>query len=209
MTITIDPNTTAGVAVDAQKGFMPGQGPGFNELAAPQGDEIAEPAAAVAKLTRIYAASADLHTPDHASFVEQGGIWPVHCVKGTPGAALHPLVAKVVTPGWLFGKGITRDTDAYSAFDGINDDGRKLEEMLREEGIDTIVVVGLVTNVCVIATVLDALKAGLRVIVVLEGVRGIPGGDGLPTPEQAVEQMRDAGAIIVEKVAGLRATVEA
>lgn len=54
---------------------------------------------------------------------------------------------------------------------------------------------GLVTNVCVLATVLDALTAGLEAIVLADACRAAV-ADGLPTAEQAYAQMRDAGATI-------------
>ena len=31
-------------------------------------------------------ATRDWHPPNHCSFQERGGIWPVHCVAGSPGA---------------------------------------------------------------------------------------------------------------------------
>ena len=34
----------------------------------------------------LVVATRDWHPSDHGSFTEQGGIWPVHCVAGTPGA---------------------------------------------------------------------------------------------------------------------------
>src|SRR5688500_14482908 len=30
------------------------------------------------------------HQHDHQYFRDQGGLWPTHCVAGTPGAELHP-----------------------------------------------------------------------------------------------------------------------
>jgi len=215
-TITINPANAAQIAVDAQKGFMPGAGPGFNELPAPDGDQIVPTIVQVSDLVRITAASGDGHTPDHDSFdlipgqdvrPDGGpdGIWPVHCVAGTPGADLHPQVAQAVTgPDWVFWKGTIKDVDAYSATRGANDNGDDLIAKLRAERIDTVIVTGLVTNVCVLATVTDLLDAGFRVIVVLDGVRGIPGGGGLPTPQQAVEQMARAGAVIVNAASDIR-----
>ena len=38
----------------------------------------------------LVVATRDWHPPDHGSFTEQGGIWPVHCVQDTDGAQLHP-----------------------------------------------------------------------------------------------------------------------
>ncbi|MGC9221224.1 MAG: nicotinamidase, partial [Solirubrobacteraceae bacterium] len=91
--LRLDRDHDAVLAVDVQKGFMPGSGPGYGELPAPQGDQVAAPLAALAGHVAIFAATGDSHTPDHSSFVAQGGPWPVHCVAGTPGAELHPLIA--------------------------------------------------------------------------------------------------------------------
>lgn len=195
MTITdITTATTAVLAVDAQQGFMPGTAPGYGELPAPDGDLIAAPLAALAPLGRVFAASADQHPADHCSFQAAGGPWPAHCVAGTPGADLHPLVAAQVTGGWLFAKGTTVDTDSYSAFDAADPDGMLLGDRLRADGIDTVIVGGLVTNVCVLETVMDGLAEGFRVIVARDAVRGIPGGEDLLSPEQALGRMAAAGA---------------
>ena len=40
----------------------------------------------------LVVATRDWHPPDHGSFTEQGGIWPVHCVQDTDGAELHPAL---------------------------------------------------------------------------------------------------------------------
>lgn len=206
--ITIDTQNTAVIAVDAQKCFMPGDGPGFNELPAPEGDQVAEPLAAMAPLGRIYAASGDQHPADHQSFQDvqvQGpraldGIWPRHGEVGTPGAELHPLVAAQVTEDWMIAKGTTAAEEQYSAFGGADAQGRTLHEKLIDEGITTLLVGGLVTNVCVQATVNDALDLGYRVIVIEEAVRGIPGGGDIPTPEEALQQMQEAGAELARTV---------
>lgn len=189
--------TTAVLAVDAQQGFMPGDAPGYGELPAPDGDRVAAPLAALLPEARVFAASADQHPVDHCSFVEQGGPWPVHCVAGTPGAELHPLVAARVTPGWLFAKGVAVDVDEYSAFDGHDARGRGLADRLRREGITTLVVGGLVTNVCVQATVMNALAEGFEVLVAVDAIQGIPGGPGLPGPEEALAAMQAAGALLL------------
>jgi len=68
--------------------------------------------------------------------------WPVHCVAGTPGAALHPQIADLEVDGH-FAKG--RYSDGYSGF------------------VD---VVGIATDHCVRATALDAAKAGFATTVI-------------------------------------------
>ena len=75
------------LVVDFQNDFCPG-----GTLEVPEGDEIAGRVAELAGSGRfdLVVATRDWHPPDHGSFREQGGRWPVHCVQGTPGAELHP-----------------------------------------------------------------------------------------------------------------------
>src|SRR3712207_9215207 len=109
------------VIVDFQNDFTPG-----GALAVPQGDRIAD---RVDQLARsgdfdLVVATRDWHPPDHGSFAEQGGIWPVHCVAGTPGAELHPALdaARVDV---VIDKGQARDADGYSAFEATELSDRK------------------------------------------------------------------------------------
>lgn len=53
------------------------------------------------------------------------------------------------------------DKPGYSAFVGS-----PLAPFLREKGVDTVVVTGAETDVCVLATVLDAVDLGFRVVIV-------------------------------------------
>jgi nicotinamidase/pyrazinamidase len=191
MPIALDREHDALLIVDAQRGFMPGSEPGYGELPAPDGDAVAAPLAAVAARVRLVAASGDRHPPDHSSFAEQGGTWPVHCVAGTPGAELHPLVAAVVTPGWFFPKGTVREIDAYSAF-AVSD----IAARLHASGVRRLLIGGLVTNVCVLRTALDALAAGFEVVVLADACRAIPGEVGVPTGEEALARLRAAGATV-------------
>lgn len=200
--LTVNVDETAVLGVDAQKCFMPGAAPGFGELPAPDGDQVAAPLYAVARLGRLFANTGDGHTARHCSFKAQGGMWDDHAVLDTPGAELHPLLAAVATPGWMFYKGVADDTDAYSAFE-VTD----IEQRLKGAGIRTLVVGGLVTNVCVLSTVLDALRAGFGVIVLVDACRGIE-APGLPTHAQALEQMRAAGAVLTTSTELLLANPE-
>src|SRR4051812_38374471 len=72
--------------IDFQNDFTPG-----GALGVDGGDEIAGRLNELAADPRfeLVAATRDWHPPDHGSFEEQGGIWPVHCVQGTLGAELH------------------------------------------------------------------------------------------------------------------------
>jgi nicotinamidase/pyrazinamidase len=133
----------------------------------------------------LIVATRDWHPDDHGSFSEQGGQWPRHCVQGTWGAELHPGIDRSRIDV-VVDKGQARDTDGYSAFDGT-----QLRELLRERGIDEVVVVGLATDYCVRASALDAIGAGLAATVDPAGVRGVELQPG--DSERALEEVRRAG----------------
>lgn len=187
------PADTAVVAVDPQRGFCPGDKPGYGELPAPDGAAVGAPLARLAARARIVAASGDQHPADHTSFTAQGGPWNTHCVTGTDGARFLPEIEGLITDGFTVAKGTDLDTEAYSAFAGDID----LAARLRDAGITRLIVGGLVTNVCVHATVMDALDEGFDVIVAVDACRAIDGVPGVvPTEAEALEQMREAGATL-------------
>ena len=85
-------------------------------------------------------------------------LWPVHCVKNTPGADfVSTLHQRYINK--IFYKGVVAHTDAYSAF--FNADGTvatDLHDYLQANDVKTIDVVGLATDYCVNFNVLDAAK---------------------------------------------------
>ena len=174
------------IVVDYQNDFTPPDG----ALAVPGGDAIA---GRINELMRsgehdLVIATRDWHPPDHGSFTEQGGTWPVHCVAGTEGAELHPeLDAEAVDV--VLDKGQDRSTDGYSGFDGT-----RLAELLRERGVDRITLAGLATDYCVKQTALEGLQEGFTVIVDTTAVRGVEVEPG--DSERALEEMRAAGATL-------------
>ena len=68
---------------------------------------------------------------------------------------LVPALQRFVPPARVI------DKPAYSAFAGS-----ALASLLADKGIGTVVVTGAETDVCVLATVLDAVDRGLRVVIV-------------------------------------------
>ena len=70
-----------------------------------------------------------------------------------------------------------------------------LEALLRDRGIERLVICGLATDYCVVETVLDARTLGFPVDVVKDAVRAVDldAGDG----DRAIARMRNAGAEIV------------
>ncbi len=76
------------VVVDLQNDFCPG-----GALAVPEGDQIGPLVNRLLAHPRLFKVTTrDWHPADHISFEAQGGIWPPHCVKDTPGAGFHPLM---------------------------------------------------------------------------------------------------------------------
>jgi nicotinamidase/pyrazinamidase len=173
------------IVVDFQNDFTPG-----GALAVPDGDEIAERVNELAADPRfeLVVATRDWHPPDHGSFAEQGGPWPVHCLQDSEGAELHPALDRSRIDVVL-DKGQDRETEGYSGFEGT-----RLEELLRERGVDRVTVVGLATDYCVKNTALDALRAGFEVTVDSEGVRGVEVEEG--DSERALQELRQSGATV-------------
>jgi len=175
------------VIVDFQNDFTPG-----GALAVPEGDAIADRLNELAADPRfdLVVATRDWHPPDHGSFADRGGPWPVHCVQDTDGAELHPALDRSRVDV-IVDKGQDQDTEGYSGFQGT-----RLGELLRERGIDRLTVVGLATDYCVKNTALDALREGFEVEVDTAAVRGVDVEEG--DSERALEEMRDAGAKVGE-----------
>jgi len=136
----------------------------------------------------------DWHPESTPHFAKDGGIWPVHCVADSWGAALHPDLA-VPDDAPRVRKGVNGE-DGYSGFtmrDPITGDTipTELERLLRDRAIGRVVVVGLATDYCVMATALDAVRLGFGASVLVDAVAAVnlEPGDG----ERALEAMRDAG----------------
>lgn len=175
--------------VDIQKDFLP-SGP----LAVPQGDEVLPVllrciSTFEARGLPIFA-TRDWHPPNHCSFREQGGIWPIHCVAGSPGAeppSSFPFPASAV----IVTKATSPDTEAYSGFQGTT-----LHAQLKEAGVRRLFVGGLATDFCVLNTVNDALGHGYQVFLLSDAIRAV---NLKPTDgTKAIEEMRQRGAVPIE-----------
>jgi nicotinamidase/pyrazinamidase len=181
MSISIDPRTDALIVVDVQNDFCPG-----GALAVPRGDEVVPAINRILDLAGwLTVATRDWHPHDHCSFKPQGGIWPVHCVAGTQGAAFHPGL-KAVKVRQTISKATTRDAEAYSGFQGT-----ELATLLKGQGVRRLFVCGLATDYCVKATALDARKAGFEVVALEDAIRGVEVQPG--DCAKAMEEMAAAG----------------
>ncbi|MDE2608825.1 MAG: bifunctional nicotinamidase/pyrazinamidase, partial [Burkholderiales bacterium] len=165
------------LVVDVQNDFMPG-----GALAVPRGDEVVPVINRLAARFAHVVLTQDWHPADHSSFVAQHAgrqpfesialpygeqvLWPVHCVQGTAGAALHPEL-HVPHAQLVVRKGYHREVDSYSAFMGA--DRRTptgLAGYLRDKGVRHVICAGLATDFCVAWSALDARAAGFEVSVI-------------------------------------------
>lgn len=183
--------TTALLVVDLQNDFAD---PGGN-LYVTGGETVIEfvntqiDTARSAGATVVY--SQDWHPESTPHFQKDGGIWPVHCVADTEGAAFHPDL-EVIDDAFFIKKGIGGE-DGYSAFhlrDPVT--GEESSTGLAEslEGIERVAVVGLALDYCVKETALDAAKL-FETTLLADGTRpvNLSTGDGA----RAVAEMVGAG----------------
>lgn len=105
----------------------------------------------------------DHHPADHCSFKSEGGIWPSHCVAGTHGGDIHKDLQPYVVEELTFDKGCDKTCEQYSSFEGVNNAGQSLGEVLELLDTRDVYVCGIATEYCVRNTCEDLLKAGFRV----------------------------------------------
>ncbi|WP_022881471.1 isochorismatase family protein [Gryllotalpicola ginsengisoli] len=140
-------------------------------------------------------ASRDWHDPDSdngghiAADPDYVNTWPVHCVSGTEGAEYHPALASDrIDVHIKKGQG----KPAYSAFEGADDFGKTIGEVLQAHGVDELDVAGIATDYCVRASALDALHDGERVRVLTDLVAGVADA----TSRAALDELKAAGAVL-------------
>ena len=187
--------------IDVQNDFCPG-----GALAVADGDQV------VPALNRYIEkfrqrklpilATRDWHPAKTRHFKAFGGLWPPHCIQGSKGAEFRsdlqlPSDAVVVSAG------MSPDEEGYSGFEGRDDRGVALADLLRGLGVERIYVGGLATDYCVKHTVLDGVKHGFQVVLLEDASRGVNLKPG--DAERAVAEMVEAGA---EKVGGVEALSE-
>jgi nicotinamidase/pyrazinamidase len=182
--------------VDIQNDFCPD-----GALAVQDGDEVVPVVNQLLEAFPLVIATKDWHPVNHISFKAQGGIWNPHCVQNSQGAAFHPLLEQDKID-LIFHKAFTQDKDAYSAFEGVDEQGSPLHEVLKAKAVRKIFIAGLATDYCVKETALDGLKKGYEVFVIEDAVRSVDvqKGDG----EKALQEMIRQGAMLINSEMILR-----
>ncbi|HIE14453.1 TPA: bifunctional nicotinamidase/pyrazinamidase [Candidatus Bathyarchaeota archaeon] len=174
------------IIVDVQRDFCPG-----GSLPVPNGDEVIEVLNEYIKMFKdagalIYA-TRDWHPPNHISFRDYGGLWPPHCIQGSPGAEFHPDL-KLPEDTIIISKATETKREAYSGFEGT-----ELKDSLLNKKVERVFIGGLATDYCVKSTVLDALRYGFKTFLLTDAIRGVNISPG--DSERAIEEMVKKGAI--------------
>ena len=183
----IDPGRTALLVVDMQNCFV-----ADSPVAAPLGTEVAR------RLNRLAAAcrpagipviwTRHVVRPDGSNTGLLGQVIPPVAAgiinDGAPTAALHPLMD--VRPG-----DVVLGKPRFGSFHGTD-----LELILRSRGIDTLILGGISTNVCVDTTAREAAVREFRVLFLSDGTANFDLPDGGLGPASAEELQRAACAVM-------------
>ena len=181
------------IIVDVQNDFCPG-----GKLAVADGDQIVPLINRLQTRFELVVATQDWHPADHSSFSHNSpdGIWPEHCVQGSPGAEFVDTldtekIAKVIR------KGTDPSVDSYSGFfDNDHRTSTGMSDYLRSARITNVFVVGLATDYCVKFTALDAITEGFGATLVADAARGVE--LELGDVQRAIDEMKQAGVHVIE-----------
>ena len=177
--------------VDLQNDFCPG-----GSLAVPEGDKIIGTLNRYIKIFKqqglSVCASRDWHPEKTKHFKKFGGLWPEHCIQHTKGTEFHPSL-KLPEKTIVISKGMDPEKESYSAFEGFDDKGVPFIGLLSKSGIKELYIGGLATDYCVKNSVLDALKLGFKVKLLIDAIKGVDLNSG--DSERAVKEMLENGAV--------------
>jgi nicotinamidase/pyrazinamidase len=131
--------------------------------------------------------------PHFATEPDYVDTWPPHGLAGTANADLHPQLVPAITavPGVVrIHKGEHRA--AYSGFDGSDEGGRPLAQVLTDADVDGLDVCGIAESHCVKSTALDARRLGYPTTVLTDLT--VPVSEELGA--QARDEMAAAGVFL-------------
>jgi ureidoacrylate peracid hydrolase len=163
----VEPSRTALLIVDMQNVFVEGY-----PFSAPEGPEV---------LDRLNQLAGFCHEAGIQVIYTAHLVRPDHTNMGILGDILPPVEAGVIDDGSISGNlhaGVHLSEDdillkkpRYSAFQGTD-----LELMLRQRGIDTLIIGGIATNVCCESTAREAAMRDFKVLFLSDGTAtfGLP-----------------------------------
>ncbi|KAL4811018.1 Isochorismatase-like protein [Aspergillus unguis] len=209
------------IVVDMQEDFCPPNGSlavqGARDLAPTINALLRHPGFAV----RV--ASQDYHPPNHISFAsihpppnnipfessitmanpaagketetKKQTLWPVHCVRETPGAEIIPEI-DATKLDLIVTKGMDPRVEMYSAFadafgnqdSAIVSVNANLRSYLTDRDITDVYIVGVAGDYCVKYTAIDAAKAGFKSYVVQDATECVVPGSGWDETRRALDE---------------------
>lgn len=192
--------------IDLQNDFLPG-----GALPVSEGDTIIPVINRLQKKFDLVIATRDWHPANHSSFASNHKnrkvgetllindlnqiLWPDHCIQGSPGAELSPLLDQTLIQRVFF-KGNDSGIDSYSAFfDNGHQKDTGLHQYLKNKGVTDLYVTGLAADVCVYYTVKDALSLGYHTWLVTDATLGV--NLKATDTEVAFKDMADSGAQLI------------
>ena len=129
----------------------------------------------------------DFHPANHCSFVEQGGVFPPHCVQNTDGVKVYPRLQEVlnnikdkVDIEYLT-KGDLADKEEFSIFQNEKN-GEYLHNHIKDSGYYNITICGIASDYCVLETLRDLLDfyPAEKVNVVMNCIAAVADNEVLP-----------------------------
>ncbi len=187
------PSRTALLVVDVQPTFCEGGALGVeggNDVAANVADLLAgDHGYDLVVTTQDWHIDPGDHFSDEPDFVD---MWPPHGVAGTAEAELHPALDAVAG---RIDAGVRKGmhTAAYSGFEGVDGNGRTLNDLLGSAGVREVDVVGIAFDHCVRATAIDAASNGYATTV----IEGLSASVAPETEAAARTQLADAGIDVI------------
>lgn len=161
--------------IDVQNDFCPG-----GVWAVPEGNKVVP---VLNKYVRLFSkrnlpifATHEWHPRKTKHFKDFGGKWAIHCVLRsvlrTEGACFHQDLQLPKQTIILY-KGMNSKGVSSSAFQAISFKGSSFSALLNFLGIKELYIGGLTTDYSVKATVLDAIKNGIRVRLLTDAIKGV------------------------------------
>ncbi len=140
--------------------------------------------------------SMDWHSNNNKSFTDNGGIWPVHCVRETFGAKLYKdFYSEVMdeenkpNENNMYYKGLDDTIEEYSAYNAKN----SRNVFLSEEIGDSVIICGIASEYCVRETVLEFRNANKKVYILSKGL----GYVDINGHVDNINKLKDLGVVII------------
>jgi ureidoacrylate peracid hydrolase len=201
----IDPRRTAHVVVDMQNGFI--------EEGAPV--EVPQARTIVGNINRISAAvrrAGGLNIfIQYTTPAQDDDSWSVMYERLGAAAGMHKDSFQPGTHYWELWPGLEREPSdpvlPKGRFSAFTTGTSRLDAVLREAGVDTVIVTGTLTNVCCESTARDAMQYNYRVIMATDANAALSDEAHAATLESLGFVFADLRT--TEEIEGLLAVVEA